>query len=204
MGSVSFLSRAGAIAIACCALAAYALDHQAFQATPLADCAACHRSSGVTENHGPNFGKTHRELAEKSGANCAACHQQSYCDDCHRRGALENIQKGTSRRGEPMPHPSTYISTHMLDARTSPRTCARCHESATFCSDCHTAQINKDRKGMDIRPHGPTYVGPGVVDPTWAATHASDARRNLQTCQACHPNKADCSNFQCHPGLGGR
>jgi len=194
----------GALAIALCALAAAAIDHQAFKETPLSDCASCHRTSGVTENHGPRFGQEHRLLAQKVGNNCGACHQQSYCDDCHRGGSVGDIQKGLSRRGEPMPHPSTYVSFHAIDARSDPRSCKRCHESQNFCSDCHEKEIQQNRQGMDIRPHAPTFIAPGVPDPNWVSFHSADAKRNLQTCQGCHPQKTDCSNFQCHPGLGGR
>ncbi|HUJ25535.1 MAG TPA: hypothetical protein VLW85_05935 [Myxococcales bacterium] len=198
------LSTSSALAIALCGFAAASTDHKPFNGMAIADCAACHRDSGVTENHGPDFKKEHRILAMKAESNCAECHQQSYCDECHRQGNVESINKGYSRRGEPMPHSSTYVSTHALDARTDPRACERCHQSESFCSDCHKTALENDRKNMDIRPHGPTYIGPGVPDPSWVQFHASDARRNLATCQGCHPNKADCSNFQCHPGLGGR
>ena len=64
--------------------------------------------------------------------------------------------------------------------------------------------MKQNRAGMAIRPHAPVYVGPGVVDPAWVSFHRAEARRNLQSCQGCHPQKSDCSNFACHSGLRGR
>ena len=196
------------IGIVLCAAAAFATDHKSFKTMPIADCQQCHRGEGVAENHGPGFRKEHRLLALKAETNCNQCHEQSSCDECHRQGNVETIHKGLSRRGEPMPHETTYLAVHAIDARSNPRTCERCHQSETFCSDCHTQSLKQSQQrngpGMDIRPHAPVYAAPGVPDPAWVQFHASDARRNLQTCQGCHPNKTDCSNFQCHPGLGGR
>lgn len=181
-------------------------DHKQYKDAPIADCRECHRGSGVADNHGATFLKEHRVLAQKATTNCFECHQQSQCLDCHNGGTLESAQKSLSRRGESMPrsHAADFISSHAVVARDDPRSCQRCHESPRFCSDCHTKQIGKNRSGMAIRPHSPTFVGPGQPDPAWISFHRAEARRNLQTCQSCHPQKSDCSNFACHPGLGGR
>ncbi len=192
--------------IALVALPARSVDHKLFKDSSLAGCRECHGGQGVIDNHGASFVRDHRLLAAKAQNNCHDCHQQSSCDDCHRGRNLENVQKTVSHRGEGMPktHATDYISIHAFDAKADPRGCVRCHESASFCSDCHQQRIKNNRNQMNIRPHSPTFVGPGVPDPAWASFHAADARRNLQTCQGCHPQKSDCSNFACHPGLKGR
>jgi len=178
-------------------------DHKAYREAKPDDC---RRGSGVMDNHGPTFLQEHRKLAQKSSANCAACHEQSFCLDCHTGGNLEtDAKKGLSRRGEPMPytHEPDYVSIHALKARDDPQTCNRCHEPK-FCSDCHVRWNAKVGLPFSVRPHAPVYASPGVLDPTWVSSHRAEARRNLRSCQACHPNKADCSNFACHSSLGGR
>ena len=190
-------------------LAFAATDHKEYKDAKLDDCRECHRSSGVSDNHGAFFLRDHRVLAQKASNNCFDCHQQSYCLDCHNGGNVDAYQKTLSRRGEPMPstHRPDFISTHAIRSFDDPRSCYRCHEPR-FCSDCHNQQIKQGRGGgraaMNIHPHSPVFTAGGVADPSWVSFHSADARRNLQTCQGCHPQKSDCSNFACHPNLGGR
>ena len=182
-------------------------DHKDYREAKPDDCRDCHRDSGIPENHGATFLKDHRLLAQKAGNNCAACHEQSFCVDCHSGGNLSaDARQSLSRRGEALPrtHQGDFIATHPIIAREEPRSCYRCHDSAKFCSDCHARRRAQPGVTFDVRPHSPVYASPGVLDPAWVASHRSDARRDLQSCQTCHPQKTDCSNFACHPGLGGR
>ena len=182
-------------------------DHKPYRESKPDECKDCHGASGVIDYHsGSTFLKDHRLLAQKPTANCGDCHEQSYCVDCHNGGNLDaDARKGLSRRGESMPttHAADFISTHAIASRDDPNSCSRCHES-TFCSDCHAKWNAKPGLPYAIRPHGPTYSSGGVPDPSWVASHRAQARRDLKSCEACHPSKADCSNFACHPGLGGR
>jgi hypothetical protein len=184
-----------------------ATDHKDFKNSKAEDCRDCHASSGVIDSHSsPTFAKEHRLLAQKATSNCGDCHKPSYCLDCHSGGNIDvDLEKTFSRRGEYMPktHAADFISTHPVQAASDPTSCNRCHQ-AKFCSDCHTRQISNNRAGMNIRDHRVIFSSPGVPDPTWVATHRASARRNLQSCQGCHPQKSDCTNFACHPGLGGR
>jgi hypothetical protein len=182
-------------------------DHRQYADTKHEDCSACHQDSGVMENHGASFQREHRLLAQKATNNCGDCHLQSWCSDCHHGGNLDRTAgRSLSRRGESMPetHAADFISTHAIKATDDPQSCARCHETPRFCSDCHDRQIARNRAGMAIKIHAPTFSAPGVPDPSWVSFHKGEARRNLASCQACHPRKQDCSNFACHPGLGGR
>lgn len=188
---------------------ARAEDHSQYKDSTLEDCADCHTSSGVAPNHGAFFIRQHRVLAAKPANNCTACHQQSFCLDCHQGGNVEpggRVRANLSRRGEYMPnsHVPDFISTHPILAKAERRSCARCHDAATFCSDCHTRQIAQNRSGMSLRPHKPVFTSPGVPDPTWVSFHRTEARRDLRSCQGCHPRKSDCSNTACHSSLGGR
>jgi hypothetical protein len=202
------ISLAGLVAVAWAVLAQAAEDHRQYADAKPQDCAECHRSSGVVPNHGAFFLRDHRLLALKATNNCKDCHQQSFCSDCHRGGNLDHqLERGQSRRGENMPgtHAPHFVSTHPIRAASDPQSCARCHDSRRFCSDCHQRSgVDQGANGLAVKPHAPTFSAPGVPDPSWVSFHRGEARRNLESCQACHPRKADCSNFACHPGLGGR
>jgi len=178
-------------------------DHAGYLKAKPEECADCHRGSNVPPNHGAGFLKEHRLLATKAAANCASCHAQAFCVDCHKGGAsAPDARQSLSRRGEPMPttHGPGFVGTHALKAAGDPRACYRCHDSGRYCQDCHQRSLTS----MNIRRHAPTYLSPGVPDPAWVSTHRAEARRSLQSCQGCHPQKSSCSSFACHPGLGGR
>jgi hypothetical protein len=184
-------------------------DHKQYKDAKAEDCQECHRAEGVADNHGAFFLREHRAAAQKGSNNCNDCHQQSYCVDCHNGGNVDASQKSLSRRGEtaPVSHRTDFISTHPLKVADDPHSCTRCH-APQDCSDCHTKQTKGNvaggRAALSIKPHKPVFSAPGVPDPGWTAFHKAEARRNLQSCQSCHPQKSDCTNFACHPGLGGR
>ena len=187
--------------------ASLAENHRQYADTKKDECSECHRGSGVMENHGATFLKDHRLLAQKTPNNCYDCHQQAWCSDCHHGGTLQHQQTSSlSRRGEAMPetHAADFVSTHAMKAADDPASCARCHDSRSFCNDCHQRWVVDKRSSVTIKPHAPVYTSPGVLDPAWTSFHRAEARRNLSSCQSCHPSKSSCSNFACHPGLGGR
>jgi hypothetical protein len=207
---IILLSAAFLLVIVCLSFAR--TSHREYKDAKLEDCRECHGGSGVADNHGAFFMNEHRLLAQKASSNCADCHQQSFCLDCHNGGNIEtDLRKSLSRRGESMPktHRSDFISIHPVKAADNLQTCNRCHEPK-FCSDCHTRQIQRNRPGMSIQRfdarsnHIPVFDSPGVLNAGWVSYHSGQARRNLQSCQGCHPQKADCTNFLCHPNLRGR
>jgi len=173
-------------------------DHKEYKNSTLNDCKDCHNGAAIVGNHGGT--REHRLLAERAGANCTDCHQQSFCLDCHNGGNVEaSKNKSLSRAGETMPttHRSDFISIHAIKAKDDPQNCYRCHESR-FCSDCHA---KSNRGAMQVKNH--TAVGNTqryfiTLDPSPAnlAAHAADARRNLQSCEGCHPDAQACS--RCH------
>jgi hypothetical protein len=183
--------------IACLAYAR--TDHKEYKNSKLGECQDCHTGSGDMTHHG-DF-REHRVLAQKAVTNCADCHQESFCVDCHNGGNIEAYkQKSLSRTGETMPvtHAADFISTHALKAKDDPQNCYRCHESS-FCSDCHSKIQNKG--SMSVRHHSATgntqrYFLNSASSAADKAEHAADARRNLQSCEGCHPDAQVCS--QCH------
>ena len=174
-------------------------DHKEYNTGKLDACRDCHSGSGEVDNHGGS--REHRLLAERAGTNCLDCHQQSFCLDCHAGGNVEAyLQKSLSRKGETMPttHRSDFISIHSIKAKDDPQQCYRCHES-NFCSNCHNQVPNKG--SMRVKSHSATgntqrYFLTRASSAEENAAHAADAKRNLQSCEGCHPDAIVCT--QCH------
>ena len=189
---VTVLSAAFLLAAVC--LSFSGTDHREYKGASIEECRDCHSGAGVASNHGAFFVKEHRILAQKAGNNCADCHQQSFCLDCHKGGSIEpDLRKSLSRTGEPMPttHRAGFLSIHSIKAKDGgSQTCYRCHE-AKFCSDCHNKIRNKG--SMNIKSHQAIGNTQRFV---FTPDHPAEARRNLQSCQGCHPDALVCS--QCH------
>ena len=185
------------LVVACLAFAK--TDHREYKNSKLNDCQECHSGAGEVVNHGGL--REHRLLAVKATNNCLDCHQQSFCLDCHKGGNIEAYkQKSLSRSGETMPatHRSDFISIHPIKAKDDPQNCYRCHEPST-CSNCHSKVTNKG--SMRIKSHSAVgntqrYFLTRSSSAADISAHAADARRNLQSCQGCHPDAIVCS--QCH------
>ncbi len=165
----------------------------------IADCNDCHKSEGVAPNHGAGWVSEHRVLANEGQKNCADCHKQSFCLDCHKGGGIDTKLSTKNYRADytPKSHRSDWLEIHPIKAKDNPQNCYRCHEQQ-YCNQCH----NRFPKGsFRIKSH--LMLGPDHQ--TYAPAlgeHAREARRNLQSCQACHPEGDVC--IQCHSAkLGG-
>ena len=90
----------------------------------------------------------------------------------------------------PKTHRSDFISIHSMKAVDNKQNCYRCHE-ASFCQDCHTKIRNKG--GMKIKSHSPSGTTQNYL---WTTNHSTEARRNLQSCESCHPDADVC--VTCH------
>ncbi|MDF1613738.1 cytochrome c3 family protein [Desulfurivibrio dismutans] len=183
---------------------------------------------GMVNTHGPLWGFNHGPLAKNRQLDCAGCHQQNYCLNCHAQGPAQEMGKfGGSLLNV---HRSDFRVSHPLAARTNPRLCASCHEPAS-CNECHSDFRRRGdlrpgspshRRTFDLGMDGDIaaihedFRGPGAlarcddchrsdtVAPSmhsWGQDHAREARRNLQTCQACHPGGDTC--MQCHSAKSG-
>ncbi len=191
ISKITFISAALLLSLVCFSFAKE--DHRQYNFMKLADCQSCHRASGVMANHGAFWMKEHRLLAQKAANNCADCHQQSFCLDCHQGGGIEpDLRKSLSSRGEYMPrsHRSDFISIHSIKAADNPQNCYRCHESS-FCQSCHTKIGNPG--GMKIKSH---LMAGNTQNYALTSEHAAEARRNLQSCESCHPDATVC--VSCH------
>jgi hypothetical protein len=189
---ISVLSTAFLLVLVCLSFAK--TDHRDYKSAKADECRDCHSGSGVMNNHGAFFVKEHRLLAMKAGSNCVDCHQQSFCIDCHKGGGIEpDLTRSPSRRGEYMPrtHRSDFVSIHSIKAKDGSQNCYRCHES-NFCSDCHTK--TRQKGSMSIKSHRKAGGSSQIYN--WNSDHSAEARRNLQSCESCHPDADVC--VQCH------
>jgi hypothetical protein len=193
-------------------------------------CLDCHDAEvaegtklGGTKTHSPVWPLNHRSEAKLgAGLDCAACHQQDFCLECHKSGFAD--EQGSFGNNMINVHTSDFHVSHPIAARTNPQLCSSCHEPS-FCSDCHidfragrasgpshrrtfnlglNGNIDAIHAGMSPATNCDACHLQGSVAPSfhdWSQGHAREARKNLQTCQACHPAGDTC--LRCHSTRGG-
>jgi hypothetical protein len=88
-------------------------------------------------------------------------------------------------------HPPGFATRHSTASYGRALDCAQCHNTRTFCRDCHT------ESGFQARGR----LGQGFHDaePVWLLRHGQAARQTLESCTTCHAQR-DC--MQCHSQLG--
>ena len=167
-------------------------DHKEYAEMKPAECNDCHKAEGIAPNHDSDWVRGHRVLASKATKNCDQCHAQKFCLDCHSGGgtgddlATENF----GRDYKPKSHRSDWIDIHAIKAADNPQNCQRCHD-VKYCEQCHAKFPGGD---LRIKSHRP--LGSSGQQFTWNTNHSTEARRNLQSCQTCHPEGDVC--IQCH------
>lgn len=186
-------------------------------------CLNCHEEDFLGQvafpglkTHGPTWSMNHRPMAKAKSIDCAACHEQEFCMDCHKAGFADEMGKlGNSMTNV---HRSDFTVSHPIAARTDPQLCATCHERK-FCVECHDQFAPADlavlshRRGFTDGTLGGAHLAfddsqcegchINSVLPThqWSNQHAREARKNLVTCQACHPEGNIC--LKCHSAISG-
>ncbi|PLX95705.1 MAG: cytochrome C [Desulfuromonas sp.] len=191
---------------------------------PLTTCQGCHDTSFVESvtipippPHDPLWGLNHRSFAKSGDASCTSCHAQSDCLECHTSGAAD--EQGSFSNAMVNVHRSDFQVSHPLAARTDPQLCSSCHEN-DFCVDCHNAFAPADL-ALDSHRRGWSGLNVGAASHAdfaetscdschsdsvlpshdWSARHGREARKNLATCQACHPEGDIC--LTCHGAVTG-
>jgi hypothetical protein len=189
-------------------------------------CLDCHDSdeleglefSGLT-THDLTWSLNHRQAAKSKTIDCASCHQQSDCLECHSAGFADEM--GSFGNAMLNVHRSDFSVSHPLAARTNPQLCSSCHEPS-FCSDCHNefgrnqlagASHRRSFSSLTVGPSGPAHeqfddnqcqtchTDSVLPRHEWTRDHAREARKNLVTCQACHPEGQTC--LKCHSARSG-
>jgi hypothetical protein len=131
----------------------------------------------------PRWLKIHQAGARADFGSCESCHATSFCLDCH-----DGTQKPLTL------HPADWVMTHGLEAQRRTTDCYACHEVQADCNACHTAAavvpgqfpspLNADDPG-NKRFHPEGWRGVAGEIPS-ATHHSHQARRALETCEACH------------------
>lgn len=171
-------------------------QHKDYAQMKFSECNDCHKGEGVAPNHDGDWLHGHRTLAGRAGKNCGECHTQSYCLDCHQGGGI-NADLTTDTFGRdfvPKSHRSDFVNLHPIKALDNPQSCYRCHDTK-YCSACHDRFPKGSMRIKSHLPQGSTQMY------MWSNQHSTEARRNLQSCQACHPDGDVC--LRCHSATAG-
>jgi hypothetical protein len=178
-------------------------SHKDYADLKISECNDCHKTEGIAPNHGSDWVSGHRVLASKAVKNCEQCHNQKFCLDCHSGGGTGDDLTAENFRSDykPKSHRSDWIDIHGMKSVDNPQTCTRCHDQR-YCTDCHSRFPGGDLKIKSHRSLGSSGQSYGTSFPssTWGMDHSMEARRNLQSCQSCHPDGDVC--IQCHRSGG--
>ncbi len=177
------------------------------------DCMGCHLSepNGVMQTtfstgqltppqwlhgsaHTPDWIERHKGVAAANSKMCGSCHAEAFCSDCH---------DGKVRPRDV--HPNDFISMHAQAARQDNPRCVNCHQTQSFCGDCHRrVGVARDAPTANRlsgrRFHPPPSVW--TLAPRGPQHHAFEAQRNLNACVACHSER-DCATCHATKGLRG-
>jgi hypothetical protein len=165
-----------------------------------ADCARCHTPDFVLlpEDHQGDWKIEHSREARFDQNRCGICHATSDCQECHQGAVLVEGKDGVGRFALGVPssasskaqavqrvHDLNYVFTHPMDARGKTVDCQACHEVTQFCTECHLNQnVLSDKK--PVWHGGPDWSAIAGGVGTGGGRHAELARRDMETCAACH------------------
>lgn len=187
----------------------------------LNECEVCHQETGnglVPEDHKTAlFMEEHKFSAMSSEADCQMCHDNETCESCHVGTTMITDANTNSDFWTPYSphkflnnnakqkintvHDFNYRFTHGIDARSKAMECQTCHETQTFCAECH----NTTGDGGDYAAGG--FVPLSHTQPNFTTfgygsgggQHAVFARRDIESCQSCHDTQgADPNCIMCH------
>lgn len=186
-------------------------------------CEACHKSTAnlVPQSHAVgNFIKSHKFAAESKDANCMMCHDNNSCDECHNAStaivgdndgnkflmpyAASQFTDGKKQQRLTRVHELGYRFTHGVEASAKEKECSSCHQTETFCAECHNGEKHDYALGgMLPKSHKKanfTTLGIG----TGGGEHAILAKRDIEKCASCHDAQgADPVCVTCHMDTDG-
>jgi hypothetical protein len=182
------------------------------------NCASCHISTVelTPQDHKQiAFLKTHKFGAAKENSQCQMCHQNTFCESCHVSTTMiteKNTARdfytpysphkfidNTKQQNITRVHDLNYRFTHGIDLKGKTSECQTCHQTETFCGECHDSKT----KDFALEGNVPTshrtlnFVTIGVG--TGGGQHAILARRDIEQCSSCHDVQgADQNCVLCH------
>jgi cytochrome c7-like protein len=172
-----------------------------------AQCVTCHVNLAsyplrpVTQvSHEGDFLRRHPSVARSAVNSCGTCHDQNFCLDCHAKTAMVPIEtKLIDRPDRRFIHRQDFLGRHSVEARSDPAQCQRCH-STSFCETCHEREHVGAGFVGSRNPHPPGWALPGS-----GAFHGDAARRDINSCAACHDQGDQSNCVSCHKvgGIGG-
>lgn len=180
--------------------------------------------------HGPVWPINHRAAAKGNTPDCSACHQQSDCLDCHKAGfademgALGNQMMNVHRSDFHISHPiAARTNPQLCSSCHESQFCNDCHSDFRFRTGRSSGAshnrifdlIPSDDPARFAQVHqGFTFADPAQANcdnchtnstppdfHAWSNGHGREARKNLATCQACHPEGDTC--LRCHSARAG-
>lgn len=191
--------------------------HNGLSATK--ECLTCHSMDTKfrPDSHLPTWSREHMVQIRAGSSDCAHCHSNNYCQECHESTDListkmlpENFYAPYSPKAGGAQtlvlknvHELNYRYVHQLDASGKERECRVCHETSSYCVECHTSSgLN-----TEIRPAwhgGPDWGALATGVGTGGGRHAALARRDIERCAACHDVQgADPTCLLCHTDFDG-
>jgi hypothetical protein len=182
------------------------------------ECLECHPATTKfrPDSHIPTWSREHIIQVRAGMSDCAHCHTNNYCQECHESTDListkiipENYYanysphlSGKETQVIKSVHGLNYRFVHQLDAAGKEKDCQTCHETSSYCAQCHNSGTN-----AQIRPtwHGGSDWGAIALGVgTGGGRHAELARRDIERCAACHEVQgADPACLLCHTDFDG-
>ena len=183
-------------------------------------CETCHKnftSLIPSEHRTSDFRRAHRNSVRLGAidVSCQTCHTETTCQNCHQPGSLMKFGKDNAsdpRALQTMKDPArtplqnihdiNYRFTHAIDAKSRQADCASCHEVKEFCAQCHNegGHINQSK----FKPKSHSVPGfTMLVKGSGGGDHAQQAKRDIETCMACHNVEGrDPTCMLCHSEKG--
>lgn len=127
----------------------------------------------------PSFEHDHDVDASTSGTSCTVCHARTDCAACHDAPARARF------------HPFDFAQRHASAAYARRLECANCHDTDSFCAECHQSTGRTASQNRGALYHDAQSV--------WLLRHGQAARQGLESCTSCH-RQQDC--LRCHSDLG--
>ncbi len=186
------------------------------------NCESCHISTVnlLPQDHKTaTFFENHKFKATGNN-DCQMCHDENFCETCHASttGMTETNTKddfyspfaphdfvdNAKQQQISRVHDLNYRFTHGIEAKGKTSECITCHQTETFCAECHNVSggdfalegfLPSSHKASNFTTFG---VGSG------GGEHARLAKRDIESCAACHDTQgADPNCILCHTDADG-
>lgn len=182
-------------------------------------CESCHISTVdlVPDDHKTvSFTDMHKFSVREADANCQMCHESTFCESCHvgtnmidETNSSDNFYQpysphkyvdNTKQQQISRVHDLNYQFNHGIDAKGKASNCITCHQTETFCAQCHNSDGNGDFALEGFVPPSHTKINFTTLGVgSGGGLHAELAKRDIENCASCHDTQgADPACIMCH------